>query len=143
MKKILLILGILILLCCAISYAFMGFLDFREQQRWEAFLSYELPSDIVNDLCQRDLVPPHVVECSDPNRVIEYHHIPDILHHNLGADATHEDVKGLFGQYERDCETDEANTYHCGYYFASYRVILFYDGTSRTITHVLWPSRGS
>ncbi|HEX3053555.1 MAG TPA: hypothetical protein VHP83_23045 [Aggregatilineaceae bacterium] len=99
--------------CYACYYLTIGY-EHRRQEAHNNFLSTPISGHIVQDLCTRKLIPPHVSNCTG-NVTIERKDIKDIFEFNLKQTTTHEEVDKLFGKYEQFCEAQKGDSYRCYY----------------------------
>ena len=116
---------------------------------WDQILTTPMPEDMVRDFCNQNLMPEEVADCDAAEVVITYHAIPTIFSANIDSNSTHEDVRSMFGKYERYCEHpnqfENSNTYRCKYEFGRRSLYIRFDKGTDVITELHWynPAYGS
>jgi hypothetical protein len=112
------------------------------QENWERRMASPIPEEVVEDLCNRELVPVYVADCEDPDVVILYGSIPDIVRANVDFENdTHDDVAGIFGQYEycqMQLDCSDRDSYRCSYRLHAYDFFIYYDCAIHRIVEIHW-----
>ena len=119
----------------------------QRQANWERYMASPIDEEVVEDFCNRELVPTHIADCEDPNVVIPYSAVPDIFEENVDINNdTYEDVTTVFGQYEHHCgmqlDCSDGDRYRCSYRFHTYSAFVFFDCVTHRIVDVHWATPG-
>jgi hypothetical protein len=97
-----------------------------------------MPQKVTTDLCERDLVPKDIADCSITPPHLQRDDTWDILRGNIQIGvSTHQSVKEDFGKYETSCSkvNQLSNRFWCGYNLSGEGPIItiLYDAPTQTV----------
>ena len=137
-------LAVLVPICGFIIYLF-SFLSERQVQREVncATLAAEpIAETIVNDLCQRGLIPTSLGECGRDTFEIQ-DIMPIVRNQVLQNVSTYSDVTSIFGNYEDYCDPKlpDRRDFRCNYFIGRWpNILIFYNSETEVVTRVTTPS---
>lgn len=130
------------ILCITGYLVWNSYRNWRKDQNWQEHLSTPLPDEIVDDLCNRDLVPSDIANCQASEIVIPYREVPNILQANLAPGSTFQDVNAIIGQYEDYCERRTElgwnDRFYCNYWIGAYPVRIVFERDTDKILTIDW-----
>jgi hypothetical protein len=88
---------------CGILLMYMNNMEIR-RQNCEAYFAAPMPTNVVNDLCTRGLIPPQIGSCSTPS-ALQKKDITAIFEANIKEGETRfQQVTNMFGKYQDYCD---------------------------------------
>lgn len=116
----------------------------ESQENCSIYLSTPVSTEITADLCQRDLVPTSLGNCTSPNFQIQIKDVEEIIRANVQVGSTkYQDVDNMFNEYTTYCEErNSTSEYRCIYDISRRgpRVSIYYDPTTDAAVSIRVPS---
>lgn len=96
---------------------------------YDEYLQNSIDSIVVKDLCSKNIVPDSIIDCSQPDLMMKYYQVREVMEYYLKQGVTYSEINTLFGDYERDCyyKLPESNINRCSYQFDEYKLRLVFN----------------
>jgi len=130
---------------CGFTIYLFSILSERQAQREVncATLAAEpIAEPVINDLCQRELIPSALGECGQDTFQIQ-DIMPIVRSQVLENVSTYNDVTNIFGNYEEYCDPKlpDSREFRCNYFIGRWpNILIFYNSETEVVTRVTTPS---
>ena len=137
-------LAVLVPICGFTTYLF-SFLSERQSQRevnCATIAAEPIAETVINDLCERGLVPASLGECGlDTFQIQDV--MPIVTNNVFENVSTYSEVTSTFGRYEEHCgpKLPDRMDFRCNYFIGRWpNILIFYNSETEIVTRVTTPS---